>query len=50
MTLQTDFEYILLKKLVYSNEFYSKVRNILSPGIFIKGGNSHIFKLISEHY
>lgn len=50
MTLQTDFEYILLKKLVYSNEFYSKVRNILSPGIFIKGGNSQIFKLISEHY
>lgn len=50
MTLQTDFEYILLKKLVYSNEFYSKVRNILSPNIFIKGGNSHIFKLISEHY
>ena len=50
MNLQTDFEYILLKKLVFSNEFFSKVRNILHPNLFVKGGNSHIFNLIKTYY
>ena len=48
--MNEEFEKILLKKLIYSTEFFSKVVNIIKSSHFITLGNSEIFKLIKSHY
>lgn len=45
-----EFEPILLKKLMYSGEFFSKVIPILKPKYFADLGNQELFSLIKEYY
>lgn len=48
--LQTNFEHILLKKLIYNSEFFSKVINIIKSKHFKSIGNQELFKLVKAHY
>jgi len=45
-----NFENILLRKLIISSEFFSKVSGILQPKYFQNQGNAEIFKLLKSHY
>lgn len=47
---ETKFEHILLKKLIYSSEYFSKVINILKSNQFKNIGNQELFKLIKNYY
>lgn len=46
----TDFEFILLKKLTHSGEFFGKVMPIIKGKYFTEIGNSELFKLVKEYY
>lgn len=48
--METNFEILLLKKLIYSSEFFSKIINILNKNDFKNIGNAELFKLIKTHY
>lgn len=45
-----DFEIILLKQLVASNDFFSKVIHLLKPKYFQNITNKNIFSLIKKYY
>ena len=46
----SEFEYILLKKLIYSGEYFGKAMPILKNKYFSKAGNKELFNLIKNHY
>lgn len=48
--MQTNFEYILLKKLIFSGEFFGKAYPLLKQKYFLEIGNQELFKLINEYY
>jgi replicative DNA helicase len=48
--METNFEVLLLKKLIYNTEFFSKVVNIIKSSHFKSIGNTELFKLIKNHY
>lgn len=48
--LETDFENILVNKLINSGEFFGKVTPIIKPKYFKTTGNKELFKLIKEYY
>jgi replicative DNA helicase len=50
MELQENFEYTLLKKLLFSGEYYGKVMPILQDKYFNEVGNKELFKLIKKYY
>jgi replicative DNA helicase len=48
--MNTEFESILLKKLVYCAPFYGKVMPILKKKFFTEIGNQELFSLIQNYY
>jgi hypothetical protein len=48
--MNTEFEYILLKKLTHSGDFFGKVFTILKKKYFGNIGNQELFSLINEYY
>lgn len=48
--MSIEFEQILLKKLVYNGEFFSKVLSIIQKKHFTQLGNQELFSLIKEYY
>lgn len=44
-----NFENIILKNIIQSPNYYSKVRNILKPSVFTNLGNQEIFKIVSKY-
>jgi len=46
----TEFEPILLKKLIYNGEYFAKVMPILDNEYFVDIGNQELFKLVKNHY
>lgn len=48
--MNIEFEYILMKKLILSGEFFSKVMPLLHPKYFNHVGNKELFKLIKQYY
>ena len=48
--MNTGFESILLKKLIYSAPFYGKVMPILRKKYFTDIGNQELFGLIVDYY
>ena len=45
-----SFENILLRKLVVSSDFFSKVSGIIQAKYFQNQGNVEVFKLLKSHY
>lgn len=45
-----EFEHILLKKLIFSSEYFGKVLPILKSEYFANIGNQELFKLIKNYY
>lgn len=45
-----NFENILLRKILNSNEFFSKTQHIIKAKYFQNQGNVEVFKLIKSHY
>lgn len=50
MTDMQEFESILLKKLIYSGEFFGKTVPILKKKYFTDIGNQELFGLIQQHF
>lgn len=50
MELETNFENILLKKLIYSSAYFSKCMPILKKKYFAGIGNQELFNLIKDYY
>lgn len=48
--MDTAFETILLKKLLYNSEFFGKVVPLLQARQFVNVGNQNLFSLIKHHY
>lgn len=48
--MTNTFEYILLKKLIVSGEFFNKIMPILETKHFQSIGNQQLFKLIKTYY
>jgi len=44
------FEPILLKKMMYSGEFFSKIINVLDSKHFVNAGNIKLYQLIKAYY
>jgi replicative DNA helicase len=48
--MNTEFENIILKKLIHNGEFFSKIMPILKSKYFSEIGSQELFKLIKEYY